>query len=417
MKNHVSEKIALSVLKAIFSAGDVKRLSKLRGVILCGYPGCGKSTIARLLQDAFKFKIVSTDQIRVKELFKGQKHRQASEHEQVMMSRYLVYEELSRRINKELSGNSRVVVDGTNLDSKRFSILGAMQSKLRSDKMALVVIRTPEWIIKKRFIDWSKERYQQWWSVYKYWKDYVKKGKAGFPKKAELSNVQIIKPKHYSIRTFDWVSGIKAIGWDLDGTLYSSELIPSHLISQIIYQTVAKSKSWTLAEAKKEYNSKLTELGSNTKTLYHFGVNGVDFFTDVWDNMDLEKYLKKDQRLIKMFQSLQGMRHFILSNSNRIDQITRKLKLIGLNSNRFEKIFSTVDIGTIKPDPKPFKVALRAMNLQPKEVLYVGDRIGTDIRGAQGVGMRGCLVWGVSREANVSLKNVYEVAGLFGKEV
>lgn len=417
MKNKVSKEIALSVLKAIFAAGDVKKLSKMRGVILCGYPGCGKTTIAQLLHDAFGFEILSTDQIRVNELFKGQHHRQASEHERVMVSRYLVYEELARRVNRRLNSRQRVVVDGTNLDPKRWSILGGMLTKIPQEKIVMIVIRTPEWIIKKRFMNWGKKRYDNWWSVYKYWRNYVKEGRAKFPTKSELPKVQIIKPRRYAIRTFDWVPEIKAIGWDLDGTLYPKKAIPSRWFTQRQYQAVAEKMGWSVDKAKKEYKKRLEKFGSNTRTLFSFGIDGAEYFSQLWEKIDLSLYLKKDQKIIKMIRKLKDIRQFILSNSNSLAIIEQKLKLIGLKPKQFEMIFSTLDIGGVKPEPKPFRVALKRMGLKPEEVLYVGDRVETDIVGAKNVGMRTCLVGGVSQYADVSLKNVYEVAGLFGKEI
>ena len=417
MKNHVSKEIALSVLKAIFSAGDVRRLAKLRGVILCGFPGCGKTTIANLLEDAFGFERLSTDQIRTKELFKGQQHRMASEHEQVMVSRYLVYGELARRANQKLNSRGRVVVDGTNLDPKRWGVLGGMLSRVAQEKVGMVVIRTPEWIIKSRFRDISKEKYDQWWSVYSYWKSYYKQGKARFPTKKELPRVQIIKPKRYAIRTFEWIPKIKAVGWDLDGTLYSKKTVPWRLIRRRQYLAVAKANGWSYQRAKKEYEKKLRVLGSNTRTMTALGIDGPGFFTDLWDSLDLEKYIKKDNRMRKTINSLKHLQHFIISNSNRLDQIETKLRLIGLSAKMFRTIVSTVGLGVVKPDVKPFKLALKQLKVKAEEVLYVGDRVGTDVRGANRAGMRSCLVKGRSQEADVCLKTSYEVAELFGKEI
>lgn len=45
-----------------------------------------------------------------------------------------------------------------------------------------------------------------------------------------------------------------------------------------------------------------------------------------------------------------------------------------------------------KPNPEMYRVALGRMNLQPAEVLVVGDRLETDIAGAQALGCRTALV-------------------------
>ncbi len=417
MTKKISKKeIALSVLKVIFSPSDVKKFASLRGVVMCGLPGCGKSTIAELLDDAYGFEKMSTDDIRVKEMFKHQGHRRGS-HEEVMLSRYMVYGELARRVNKKLNDKKKVVVDGTNMDEKRFNILGAMLSKLPSSKMAVVVIRTPEWILKKRFENLTKKEHADWWRIYRYWTNHVRKGEASFPKKKELSNVQIIKPKRYAIRTFDWVTDIKAIGWDLDGTLYPPDSIPNGVFVRRQVKAVMEQNNWTRAKAKSEYKKNYTKLGSNTKTMNSLGVDGVEFFKNLWSEIPLEKYIKPDKRISSLLRKLKNFNHFMITNATDIKQVRRKLKLIKLSHKWFDPVVLASKLGSPKPDVKGFRVALSSLKLKPHEILYVGDRDSTDIAGAKKAGMRTCLVYGRSKEADVSLKNTYEVAELFGKEV
>lgn len=212
-----------------------------------------------------------------------------------------------------------------------------------------------------------------------------------------------------------WLSKIEAIGWDLDGTLYPADSIPQELMRDKQYMAVADKMGWDIKKAESEFNRKLEKLGSHTKTLNTFGIDGISFFVAVWDVLPLREYIKRDERVIKLFESLSHLRHFIISNSNRVDQIERKLALVGVDPKIFEEIVSTVEVGAVKPDAKPFRVALKRLKLKPKQVLFVGDREGTDIRGARGVGMRTCMVWGKSNLADIHLATVYDVGELFGE--
>lgn len=45
-----------------------------------------------------------------------------------------------------------------------------------------------------------------------------------------------------------------------------------------------------------------------------------------------------------------------------------------------------------KPAPEMYRMALQRLNLQPEQALVVGDRLGTDIAGAQNLGCRSALV-------------------------
>jgi putative hydrolase of the HAD superfamily len=49
------------------------------------------------------------------------------------------------------------------------------------------------------------------------------------------------------------------------------------------------------------------------------------------------------------------------------------------------------EVGTRKPDPRIFRHVLERIGVEPADAVFVGDRMGDDIGGAKGVGMRGVL--------------------------
>ena len=211
------------------------------------------------------------------------------------------------------------------------------------------------------------------------------------------------------MKTLDWISQIKAIGWDLDGTLYPPNSIPSKTIQNMQYQAVMKANNWDKDQAEKEFKKVYLKLGSHTKTLTKLNVDGNSFFTNLWDQLPLEKYIKYDQKIIDIFSQINIKRHFLITNSNTRKQVEKKLKLIGLPFSIFEAIITTDKLGAVKPDPKPFMEALRLINLPPGQVIFIGDRVTTDIRGANNVGMKTCLVWSNSNEADICLENPYQL--------
>lgn len=210
-----------------------------------------------------------------------------------------------------------------------------------------------------------------------------------------------------------WLSGIKAIGWDLDGTLYPASVELSSSIHKKYIETVAKKCNLDLLKAKKEFEKRYKKIGSHTKTLNSFGVDGNEFFRKFWDEVRLEDFIKIDKGIEEMFGRLSKKRHFIITNSNTHKQIKRKLSLIGIDYGLFEVVVSSFDVGVNKPSLKPFMVALKKLKIEPSEVMYIGDREKTDIIPAKRAGMRTCLVWGESREADISFVTVYDVGELF----
>ena len=82
----------------------------------------------------------------------------------------------------------------------------------------------------------------------------------------------------------------------------------------------------------------------------------------------------------------QGYRMSVISNSDgRTAEVFRDLGLVYY----FESIFDSKILGIEKPDPAIFEWALRELNLQPSEVLYIGDIFEVDVRGANGAGLGG----------------------------
>ena len=60
-------------------------------------------------------------------------------------------------------------------------------------------------------------------------------------------------------------------------------------------------------------------------------------------------------------------------------------------NDHFEWVITSVDAGARKPDRRFFSYALKKCNLKKEEVLFVGNQLNTDIRGANDYGIR--CVW------------------------
>lgn len=70
--------------------------------------------------------------------------------------------------------------------------------------------------------------------------------------------------------------------------------------------------------------------------------------------------------------------------------LDRHLDLHGLTEFFPLRIYSS-EVRYRKPHPQIFRLALRQLNLLPTEAIYVGDRVGPDVKGAQAAGLRAVL--------------------------
>ena len=77
----------------------------------------------------------------------------------------------------------------------------------------------------------------------------------------------------------------------------------------------------------------------------------------------------------------------VISNADgRVEQILKDVNL----RQYFEKIFDSTIVGFSKPDKRIFEIALKTLDLQPPQALYIGDVYTYDVWGANSAGL-GCI--------------------------
>ena len=104
-----------------------------------------------------------------------------------------------------------------------------------------------------------------------------------------------------------------------------------------------------------------------------------------------------------MLDTLQSKGYRLFAASNSFAHLQRsRLEQAGI-LHYFEDTFISMDIGYDKPDIRFYQEALRRANLQPNEVLMIGDSMTTDVLGAQAAGIDALFF---DRRANQSLLEI-----------
>jgi len=81
-----------------------------------------------------------------------------------------------------------------------------------------------------------------------------------------------------------------------------------------------------------------------------------------------------------------GLKLGIITDAPREKALQR---LEGMNINHyFDLIITLDDTGEKKPSEKPFKLAMKKLNLYPEDILFVGDSFVRDIKPAEKLGMK-----------------------------
>lgn len=69
----------------------------------------------------------------------------------------------------------------------------------------------------------------------------------------------------------------------------------------------------------------------------------------------------------------------------------KKLEYLGL-TGLWDSVLCSEETGRLKPDPAPFLALCRALDCPAEKVLYVGNSLAYDVRGAKSVGMKTALI-------------------------
>ncbi len=99
---------------------------------------------------------------------------------------------------------------------------------------------------------------------------------------------------------------------------------------------------------------------------------------------------------------------YVVSNIDRDDVI----KAIAYHELKPAGVFTSEDARSYKPRAEIFEMALKKVNLQPDEVVHIGDSLSSDIKGASALGIN--TIWinrdgKVVPEGIVAVKNLLEI--------
>ena len=211
----------------------------------------------------------------------------------------------------------------------------------------------------------------------------------------------------------NWIHQIKFLCFDVDGTLYRTVPALWDAIKGKILTKVMELRKISRLEAQKYVDDRFKILGSSTKVLAELGIDAQDFFIRAFSSVDIGKYISPDKKLETLINKLRRKYVVGVLSNGDITSVTRKLMAVGLSPKLFSPFVSTYEFGAVKPDPAPFLKAIEDAGVSPEESVYIGDREETDILGAKAVGMRTIMVWGKSKQADLSIKTIYDLKDIF----
>lgn len=194
-------------------------------------------------------------------------------------------------------------------------------------------------------------------------------------------------------------SDIKAVIFDLDGTLYDFKWLPQRLVwalpndvlriraDRSVRRSLKGGDFGTPQAYKEEYSRRMARLTNLRPT------DALNWYSNRYMGTMaflLKKYYSMRPGLPEVFAALsgRGMGIAIFSDYPRVRQRIRALDFSDGMLSAVGGIYSAEDFGSQKPAPRPFLEIARQLDAMPAECLVVGDRDDTDGEGARRSGMR-----------------------------
>lgn len=199
---------------------------------------------------------------------------------------------------------------------------------------------------------------------------------------------------------------IKAVGFDLDRTLYPDTLEMNERIAQEVFKTILRFKPEleTIERVREIYQSRVEELQNWAKVLKEIGVeNCQEVVSSCLNSANIVELIKKDDKLVRILEKLQRRFFLFLITRSTTSEALRKLAKIGIRPELFQ--FSSFE-------NKDFQYFLLLSPYQPREHVYIGDNVQTDIILPKSLGMKTVVVGKYSNEADVSVASIHEIERL-----
>lgn len=208
------------------------------------------------------------------------------------------------------------------------------------------------------------------------------------------------------------MSEIKHIWFDLAGTLYKETDKYNLVHDQFRYGTYGKLLSISNPEqAKTEFLEAYKNAGSNSAVFRALGKPS-DFWMKALNDMDFTTVLEPDPDVYETIANLKAsvpMSIFTNFDTTRLSNLLAHLKI---SINDFTHVISGDDIKERKPALDGFHLIVEKSQLPADEILYVGDRVAVDIVPAKQVGIKTCLLYGTSPEADYCFENFSDILSL-----
>lgn len=214
-------------------------------------------------------------------------------------------------------------------------------------------------------------------------------------------------------RRFD-VGAVRAISWDVDGTLYSKRSVASRLWFAMLAASFRgrAREAWEAAAELRRFDKDMELVRARGGRVTP-------------DDARTERRLELERRWLSPAMAAAGPRPGVANTLRFFGKLLEfqvalsdfecghKLASLGL-ADAFSATYVGERIGHLKPSPEPFRRVLQDLGLPPQSLLHIGDRPDTDGAGANSAGCS-VLLLGHDFRSFTQLQSMFDTGHLPGR--
>ena len=214
----------------------------------------------------------------------------------------------------------------------------------------------------------------------------------------------------------DIFRNIRAVGFDMDGTLYT--YIPE--ISERIIDRASevvldlKPELGTLGAARDFFINTSKEKESRYKAMDAAGHENPKFaMRKILEEANTDELITYDERVSDLIRRMSESKYTYLITTSPSTVGSKVLKKIGIDESWFKRIVYGDDkLINGQPKVNAMKDIIKESGIPAEEHVYIGDREISDIIEPKSIGMRTIAVGNEIPEADISVQSVYDIEGL-----
>jgi len=202
---------------------------------------------------------------------------------------------------------------------------------------------------------------------------------------------------------------IKHIWFDFSETIV---FLNKERNDRLRYETYSKVVGMPINdELKTEYEILYTKFNHSNAAIFRSLNKPSNFWSEQVNSVKpSELYKLADEDIPDVFQKLRKLVPISIFSNIQLGKI---LASLNINPDWFTYIISAGMVNEPKPALDGFYKMIELSKIPAREILYIGDDVGKDIRPAKQVGIQTGLMWNQSIEADYSFENFSEVLAMF----